>query len=68
MLGDALRNAREKAEMTQENLAFEAEVDRTYVSQLEHDKKSPTVEVLFRLCDAMGVKASTVIAEAEKNR
>jgi transcriptional regulator with XRE-family HTH domain len=68
MLGNELRRARERADMTQEALSFEAGVDRTYISQLEHDKKSPTVDVLFRLCDAMGVRASQLIARVEKSR
>ena len=68
MLGDELRKAREKAKMTQEELAFEAEIDRTYVSQLEHDKKSPTLDVLFRICDALGIKASELIVRVEKSR
>ncbi len=54
--------------MTQEALSFEAGVDRTYISQLEHDKKSPTIDVLFRLCDAMGIRASQLIARVEKSR
>ena len=65
MLGDVLRHFREEAGMTQEALAFEARVDRTYISQLERNKKSPTIDVLFRLCEAMGVKASELIAQIE---
>lgn len=67
MLGDVLKSYREEAGMTQEALAFEAELDRTYISQLERNKKSPTVDVLFRLCEAMGVKASELIARVEDN-
>lgn len=66
MLGDLLRDARENAGLTQEQLAFQAGVDRTYVSQLEHDKKSPTVQMLFRLCQAMGASPSKIIANFEK--
>jgi len=40
-------------------------VHRTYVSMLERDKKSPTLAVLFRLCDALGVRPSTLIARLE---
>jgi transcriptional regulator with XRE-family HTH domain len=58
MLGEELRKARERANLTQEDLSFAAKIDRTYVSQLEHNKKSPTVDVLFRICDALGVTAS----------
>lgn len=66
MLGKELRKAREEAGLTQEKLAFEAEVDRSYVSLLENDRKSPTVEVLFRLCDAMKIAASELIARVER--
>jgi len=54
--------------MTQEELSFRADVDRSYISQLENDRKSPTVEMLSRLCDAMGASASGLIARVEKQR
>jgi transcriptional regulator with XRE-family HTH domain len=68
MLGDELRKAREIADMTQEELSFAARIDRTYVSQLERNLKSPTVDVLFRVCDALGVAASQLIARVEEGR
>ena len=66
MLGDILREAREKAGLTQEQLAFQAGVDRTYVSQLENDKKSPTVATLLLLCSAMKVLPSKLLARLER--
>ena len=60
MLGNELRKARERAKKTQEQLAFDADVDRTYISMLENDKKSPTVEMLFRLCESMDVAINIV--------
>jgi transcriptional regulator with XRE-family HTH domain len=66
MLGEELRKAREKAGLTQEELSFAAKIDRTYVSQLERDLKSPTLDVLFRICEALGVPASKLIARVEK--
>ena len=68
MVGAELRAARRRAGLTQEALAFQAGVDRSYVSLLENDKKSPTLDMLFRLCDALGVKASRLIARVEKRR
>ena len=53
--------------MSQEELSFEAKLDRTYISQLENNKKSPTVDVLFRICDALGIAASEFIARVEKD-
>lgn len=68
MLGDELRKAREDAELTQEQLSFAATIDRSYISLLENNKKSPTVDVLFRLCDALGVSASGLLARVEATR
>ena len=66
MLGDVLRQARIDAGLTQEKLSFEAHLDRTYISQLENDHKSPTLDVLFRICDALHVPASEIVARVEK--
>ncbi len=68
MLGKELKKAREEAGLSQEKLAFGAEIDRSYVSLLENDKKSPTLDVLFRICDAMRIPASELIARVEKSR
>lgn len=67
-LGAELRNARQEADLTQEQLAFAAGVDRTYISQLENDHKSPTVDILFRLCDALGIAASELLKRVERSR
>jgi transcriptional regulator with XRE-family HTH domain len=68
MLGPVLRKARLAAHLTQEQLAFRAGLDRSYLSQLENDHKSPTLDVLFRLCDALGVRASRLVARVEARR
>ena len=67
MFGEELRKAREKAGLTQEQLTFKAGVHRTYVSLLERDIKSPTLNTLFRLCVAMEVSAGKLIAKVEKD-
>lgn len=65
MFGTELRKLREKAGLSQEQLADSAGVHRTYVSLLERNKKSPTLEVLFRLCKALRVPAAKLIARVE---
>jgi transcriptional regulator with XRE-family HTH domain len=40
-------------------------VDRTYISDIENNKVSPTVAMLARLCEALGVRASAILARAE---
>ncbi|MEX0611929.1 MAG: helix-turn-helix transcriptional regulator [Pirellulales bacterium] len=67
LVGEALRRSRKAAGISQEELAFEAKIDRTYVSQLENGHKSPTVDVLFRICPVLGMAASELIAQAERS-
>jgi transcriptional regulator with XRE-family HTH domain len=66
MLGRELKNIREAAGMSQERLAFEAGVHRTYISLLERDKKSPTFNVLLRICKALNVSAAELVDRVEK--
>lgn len=68
MLGKELRKARVDAGLTQEELAFKARLARNYVSLLELDRKSPTIHTLFRLCGALGIRPSTLIARVERRR
>jgi len=68
MLGEELRNAREGAGMTQEQVAFAAGIDRSYLSQLENNHKSPTVDILFLICDAIGTAPSVILAGVERSR
>jgi len=65
MLGAELRKARLSAGLTQEQLSVRAGISREYVSMLERDRKSPTVDMLFRVCRAMGEKPSKVVQRVE---
>jgi transcriptional regulator with XRE-family HTH domain len=65
MLGRHLREARLEAGLTQEQLAQAARVDRTYISMLEREERSPTMAVFFDLCHALAIKPSTLVARAE---
>ena len=68
MLGSEIRKARQKAGLTQEELAFRADVSRNYISLMELEQKSPTVQTLLRVANALGVKASQLIARIERAR
>lgn len=68
MFGDELRKARQAVAMSQEQLGFSANIHRTYVSLLERNLKSPTLEVLFRICDALGVSAGELVSRVEQGR
>jgi len=50
-----LRRARRAKKMTQEELAYRAELSARYVSRIETGTASPTVSVLGRLAEALDV-------------
>ena len=47
-----------KRGISQERLAFDAEVDRAYVGSLERKEENPTVDLLDRLAKTLGVSIS----------
>ena len=48
-LARAIKEARVEAGFTQEALALEAGIDRTYISQLERGVANPSLLVLYKL-------------------
>ena len=65
-IGDVLREKREKLAMSQEEVAERAGVDRTYVSILERGLKSPTLETLEKICEALGTLPERVVEAARR--
>jgi transcriptional regulator with XRE-family HTH domain len=51
-----LRVLRKQNGLTQEELAFQAGINRNYVGQIEREEKSPTVDVVEKLALAIGVE------------
>lgn len=64
--GEALREARTSAKLSQEDLAFESGVDRTFVSMLERGVRQPALESILLLSNALHVPASDLVAETTR--
>ena len=64
--GAALRRVRLKAGMSQERLGLEAGVQRNFISLIETGHNQPTISTIAKLARALGMKASQLVAEAEK--
>ena len=54
-VGQRIKELRKKLELSQEGLANEAEVDRTYVTDVENGRRNVSVEILERLIKALNV-------------
>ncbi len=55
IVGRNIRRFRLQKGMTQEELAFEAEIDLTYVGGIERGRRNPSLMVLVRIAKALGV-------------
>jgi len=60
-VGKNIKKLREKRGWSQEELSFEAELHRTYVSGVERGVRNPTVTVLQKIATALGVSASKLL-------
>jgi transcriptional regulator with XRE-family HTH domain len=59
-----IRTLRASKEISQEQLALESDVDRTYVSQIERAVGNPSLLVLCKLGLALGVDVSMLLDAA----
>jgi transcriptional regulator with XRE-family HTH domain len=50
-----LRILRKQKGLSQEELAFQAGINRNYVGQIERQEKSPTIDVIEKLSVALGI-------------
>lgn len=63
ILGRNVRRLRQQKGLTQEELAFEAEIDLTYMGGIERGKRNPSLLVMVRVADALGVPLVKLLAE-----
>ncbi len=63
--GKVLRKLRTKHALSQEKLAFEAELQRNYVSLIERGINQPTITTIFKLAAALKLQPSAMIQMVE---
>jgi transcriptional regulator with XRE-family HTH domain len=51
--------------LSQEDLCFKSELDRTYISGIERGVRNPTVKTVRRIAAALGTAPSRLMAAAE---
>ena len=60
-LGRNVRRLREEKGWSQEAFADEAEIHRTYVSDIERGKRNPTITIVEKLAKPLGVTAGKLL-------
>jgi len=61
LLGVNVRYHRRRLGLSQEQLALDAGMERSYVSDLERGTRNPSVRALGRLAVALGVEAKILL-------
>lgn len=64
-IGKTLKLYRKVRGLSQEQLSLDSKIDRRYISDLENDRRNPSVGVLERLSDYMDVSLSSLLRVAE---
>jgi transcriptional regulator with XRE-family HTH domain len=64
--GQAVRKFRTAKGISQEILADNAHIHRTYIGGIERGERNPTLTTIFRLAVALDVPAHLLLEQAEK--
>ena len=62
-LGLRIRTLRKARKMTQQQLADVTQVSRIYIQALESNRRSPSMKLLHRLSEQLGVETSDLLEE-----
>ena len=65
--GDLIRNLRQKKGLSQEALALEAGLDRTFISLLERGSRQPSLTTILKIAKVLGISASVLISQLESS-
>jgi transcriptional regulator with XRE-family HTH domain len=61
MFGNRVRELRQEREMSQETLAFDAGMDRTYVNSVEMGRRNISLVNIVRIAKALGVEPNELL-------
>ena len=63
--GIVLRKYRKLAGLSQEQLALQCNLDRTYIGLLERAQRQPSLTTIFTICEVLKIKPHELIKEVE---
>ena len=56
-----IRSLRTERGLSQESFALQCGIDRTYVGRLENLKRNPSLEILSKIANGLGIKLSDLL-------
>lgn len=72
MFGQIIKDARQAAGLTQDDLAEQSGVTTRYIMAIENENRQPSMKVLFKLIRALKISADTIfypeIQHADKKK
>jgi transcriptional regulator with XRE-family HTH domain len=68
IVGSNIRKLRIAKGLSQERLAFAAEIDLTYMGGIERGNRNPSLLVLVRIADALGCKPADLLQKSGSQR
>lgn len=68
ILARNIKAARKRLNLSQEELAARAEIDRTYVSGIERQVRNPTITIVARFAAALGTTTADLLADRPDSR
>ena len=64
-VGEVIAEFRKKKGISQEVISRLADIGRTHLSAIERGERKPTLETLYRIANALGVKMSDIVLAIE---
>lgn len=66
VVGKVIQGFREQKKQSQELVSGLAGIGRTHLSAIERGERKPTLETFFKICEALNVRPSIVMAAIEE--
>ncbi len=63
IVGTNVRRIRKARGLTQEELAFESEIDLTYMGGIERGRRNPSLLVMARIAESLRVKLAELVTK-----
>jgi transcriptional regulator with XRE-family HTH domain len=66
VLAENMRRVRDELDLTQEDLAYEADIDRTYISGIERATRNPSLALIVKLAETLKTTPAALLTSSKK--